>query len=89
MHGHYCAEVVFDSERNNAGVRKLTRHEHILVFSAFSSILTFLVALNTQYLPLFTVFVFLPNIINTDHKMMCPIQFQSHQVFLDLPNGLF
>jgi hypothetical protein len=28
-------------------------------------------------------------IISVSQKLMCPIQFQSHVVFLDLPNGIF
>jgi hypothetical protein len=29
------------------------------------------------------------HVISVSQKLMCPIQFQPHLVFLDLPNGIF
>jgi hypothetical protein len=37
----------------------------------------------------FSMFISRPTSLLAGQKLMCPIQFQSHLVFLDLPNGIF
>jgi hypothetical protein len=57
-----------------------------LVFSAFTSRPT---SQHVNRAPVFfyVIYIFF-NMIQHRAKLMCPIQFQTHFVFLDLPNGV-
>jgi hypothetical protein len=63
-----------------------------LVFSVFTSKLTFLLASVRAYVFLFIVFLLPGNRFTSSHqhrpKLTCPIQFEFHLVFLVFPNGI-
>jgi hypothetical protein len=61
-----------------------------LVFSTFSSRSTSLLASIKVSVLLFTVSMLSPSrFISISQKLMCPIQFQSHTIFLDLLDDIF
>jgi hypothetical protein len=70
-----------------------TRHQHntYLVFSVLSSGPIFLLQTIRVFVLLYSIYVVSQNVqvIGINQKLMCPIQFQPHLIFLKLPNGIF